>query len=89
MAGTKAGGRKAAETNRKKDPEYYKRIGSKGGSKETEKTKYRGYGRRKLKSYPLRYEKVEPEIPEPVRKKPGRKPKHPRTNPDNVLENAE
>lgn len=32
MAGTKAGGRKAAEANLKRDPDFYKKIGSKGGS---------------------------------------------------------
>lgn len=31
MAGTKAGGLKAAEKNLKRDPEFYKKIGQKGG----------------------------------------------------------
>lgn len=31
MAGTKAGGRKAAETNMRNDPNFYRKIGSKGG----------------------------------------------------------
>lgn len=31
MAGTKAGGRKAAETNMRNDPDFYRKIGSKGG----------------------------------------------------------
>ncbi len=31
MSGTKAGGAKAALTNKTKDPDFYKRIGSKGG----------------------------------------------------------
>lgn len=31
MAGTKEGGRKAAETNLTNDPNFYKRIGSIGG----------------------------------------------------------
>lgn len=36
MSGTKAGGRKAAETNKLKHGEdFYKRIGSKGGKKST------------------------------------------------------
>ena len=33
MAGTKAGGQKTRETNLKKDPDFYKKIGSKGGRK--------------------------------------------------------
>lgn len=31
MAGTKAGGAKAAAKNLSKDPEFYKKIGQKGG----------------------------------------------------------
>jgi general stress protein YciG len=31
MAGTVEGGRKAAETNLRNDPNFYKKIGSKGG----------------------------------------------------------
>lgn len=31
MAGTKAGGKKAAEKNLANDPNFYKRIGAKGG----------------------------------------------------------
>lgn len=31
MAGTAAGGRLAAEKNKKKDPDFYKRIGAMGG----------------------------------------------------------
>lgn len=31
MAGTKAGGQKAAAKNLANDPDFYKRIGSKGG----------------------------------------------------------
>lgn len=31
MAGTKAGGLKAAAKNKAKDPEFYARIGAKGG----------------------------------------------------------
>jgi general stress protein YciG len=31
MAGTAAGGRLAAEKNKKRDPDFYKRIGAKGG----------------------------------------------------------
>ena len=37
MAGTIAGGKKAAETNLANDPDFYKRIGSLGG-----KAPYRG-----------------------------------------------
>lgn len=32
MSGTIAGGRKAAETNKKKDPDFYAKIGAKGGA---------------------------------------------------------
>lgn len=31
MAGTKAGGKKAAQKNLQKDPSFYARIGAKGG----------------------------------------------------------
>lgn len=31
MAGTKIGGRKAAEKNKANDPDFYKKIGAKGG----------------------------------------------------------
>jgi hypothetical protein len=31
MAGTAAGGRLAAEKNKKRDPDFYKRIGAMGG----------------------------------------------------------
>ncbi|MFN3008773.1 KGG domain-containing protein [Mycolicibacterium wolinskyi] len=31
MSGTMAGGRKAAATNKAKDPDFYRRIGAKGG----------------------------------------------------------
>lgn len=31
MAGTKAGGKKAARTNMNNDPDFYRRIGRKGG----------------------------------------------------------
>lgn len=31
MAGTAAGGRLAAEKNKKRDPDFYKKIGAKGG----------------------------------------------------------
>jgi len=31
MAGTKAGGRKAAEKNLQRDPDFYAKIGRKGG----------------------------------------------------------
>ena len=31
MAGTKAGGKKAAQKNLQRDPEYYGKIGAKGG----------------------------------------------------------
>jgi uncharacterized protein len=31
MAGTASGGRLAAEKNKKKDPDFYKRIGAMGG----------------------------------------------------------
>lgn len=33
MAGTVLGGKKAAKTNMKKDPDFYKRIGAMGGKK--------------------------------------------------------
>jgi len=33
MAGTKAGGIKAAKANKAKDPDFYKKIGSMGGKK--------------------------------------------------------
>ena len=33
MAGTKAGGQKTRETNLRKDQDFYKKIGSKGGQK--------------------------------------------------------
>lgn len=32
MAGTVAGGRLAAQQNKKKDPDFYKRIGAMGGA---------------------------------------------------------
>lgn len=35
MAGTKAGGKKAAAANKAKDPDFYKKIGAKGGKKGT------------------------------------------------------
>lgn len=35
MAGTLAGGAKARDTNLKRDPLFYKKIGSKGGSSPT------------------------------------------------------
>lgn len=35
MAGTKAGGKKAAEKNLARDPEFYARIGRKGGQNGT------------------------------------------------------
>lgn len=35
MAGTKAGGQLAAAKNLAKDPDFYKKIGSKGGSNGT------------------------------------------------------
>lgn len=35
MAGTKAGGAKAAAKNLAKDPDFYKKIGSRGGSNGT------------------------------------------------------
>lgn len=47
---------------------------------------------RKLNSYPLFYEQVPAEVPkalEPIRRKPGRKPKYPRLPKRNVLENLE
>ena len=31
MAGTAAGGRLAAEKNKKRDPDFYKKIGARGG----------------------------------------------------------
>jgi len=31
MAGTKEGGKKAAAANKAKDPDFYKKIGAKGG----------------------------------------------------------
>lgn len=31
MAGTKEGGKKASEKNLQRDPDYYKKIGAKGG----------------------------------------------------------
>ena len=33
MAGTKAGGQKILEANLARDPDFYKKIGAKGGSK--------------------------------------------------------
>lgn len=88
MPGTSAGAKKAAKANRQKDPNYYKNIGKKGGSKKTEKTKYRGFGQAKLKDYPEEYEAMDPEVPEPrPRKIPGKKPKHVKISPNNVLEN--
>lgn len=33
MAGTKAGGAKAAKTNKQRDPDFYKKIGAVGGSR--------------------------------------------------------
>lgn len=33
MAGTKSGGKQAAATNLKRDPDFYRRIGSIGGKK--------------------------------------------------------
>ena len=36
MAGTKEGGKKAYLANIKKDPDFYKKIGQKGGSSEYE-----------------------------------------------------
>jgi uncharacterized protein len=35
MAGTKIGGAKASQTNREKDPDFYKKIGAIGGRKGT------------------------------------------------------
>jgi general stress protein YciG len=35
MAGNKIGGRKAADKNLEKDPDFYRRIGAMGGSKST------------------------------------------------------
>ena len=35
MAGTKIGGLRAAATNKKRDPDFYKKIGSAGGKKGT------------------------------------------------------
>lgn len=35
MAGTKEGGKAAAATNKAKDPDFYKKIGSIGGKKGT------------------------------------------------------
>lgn len=34
MPGTKAGGLKAAQKNKERDPDFYKKIGSRGGSAE-------------------------------------------------------
>lgn len=46
MSGTKAGGRKAAETNKIKHGEdFYSRIGAKGGSRSTP---YGGFGSKKI-----------------------------------------
>lgn len=39
MAQTKVGGKKAATTNLKNDPDFYRRIGAIGGSKPTTKPK--------------------------------------------------
>ena len=33
MSGTREGGLKAAQKNRERDPDFYKKIGSKGGKK--------------------------------------------------------
>ncbi|MEX0749115.1 MAG: hypothetical protein WD467_01495 [Candidatus Saccharimonadales bacterium] len=47
---------------------------------------------RKLSSYPLFYEQVPAEVPvaeQPLKRRPGRKPKFPRLPEDNVLENLE
>jgi general stress protein YciG len=35
MPGTIEGGKKAAETNKKRDPDFYRKIGAKGGQKGT------------------------------------------------------
>jgi len=47
---------------------------------------------RKLASYPLFYEQIPAQVPKvkkPVKRFPGRKPKHPQLPKDNVLENFE
>ncbi|MEX0668635.1 MAG: hypothetical protein WD061_02775 [Candidatus Saccharimonadales bacterium] len=47
---------------------------------------------RGLGSYPLFFEQLPAEVPEadkPVKRRPGRKPKHPRLPEDNVLDNLD
>lgn len=39
MAGNKIGGAKSRDKNLAKDPDFYKKIGHKGGSKKTDKLK--------------------------------------------------
>lgn len=48
--------------------------------------------RRKIASYPLFYEQIPVEVPEakkPIKRSPGRKPKHPQLPKNNVLDNFE
>ena len=44
MAGTKESAKVAAETNKKKNPNYYADIGSEGGRTITNNTHRRGFG---------------------------------------------
>ncbi len=47
---------------------------------------------RKLASYPLFFEHVPYEVPQPkqrIRRRPGRKPKYPRLPETNILDNVE
>lgn len=44
MSNTTAGGKKVAETNLAKDPDYYKKLGALGGSTVTKNTKLKGFG---------------------------------------------
>ena len=46
MAGTKEGGMRAAQKNKERDPDFYFKIGQKGGKTRTPNSHLKGYGSR-------------------------------------------